>query len=380
MSGVVIRWLPSSARTSAAELWVALERRTKNWGLACSWDWTHVWLRHYGDLVPHRFAVGDVDGTPCAVALVTNGVGRRRGPFSVRSVHLGTAGEPPEESVFVEYNRVLVEPQHRRAFAAALMDELRRDRRWHELQLDGFESEAAEPLLLAEPLLAPRRVACPTVDLRSAASAQGDVLATLRSSTRRKVRRSLAVIGDVETEWAETPEHALDILSELSALHQRRWTSAGRSGVFSSRRFAEFHREVVPRLLPRRAVVLFRVRAQDHTVGCLYHFIERRRVLFYQSGFASYSERGISPGFVTHALCMQASLERGFSEYDLLAGDSRYKRELSTTTRELVWAIGRRPAYRWQTMDRVDALGRRMRAAARRRREDARIRGSHTSP
>lgn len=55
--------------------------------LACSSDWTDAWPNHYGDVVPHRFAVGEVGG----------------------------------------------ESQHRPAFASALVSELRRESDWHEL-------------------------------------------------------------------------------------------------------------------------------------------------------------------------------------------------------------------------------------------------------
>jgi len=364
MPAVAIRWLPSSERASAARIWTTLERRLGGSELACSWDWTEVWLAHYGGLVPHRYAVGEVGGRPCGVVLVTQGVGQRYGPFRVRSVHLGTAGEPPGHGVAVEYNRTLVECDHRQAFATALIGELRRDPEWHEFVLDGFEPCAAEPFLRAEPLLKPRAEVCPVAELRRAEAADGDVLQMLSSATRRKVRRSLDALGQVQTEWADTPEHALDILQELESLHQRRWVSAGEPGVFSSRVFAGFHRDLVRRLVPRDSVILFRVRSQSGTVGCLYHLVEHRRVLFYQSGLASYDDRRISPGFVAFTLCMQECLERGYEEYDFLAEESRYKRELSTTTRELVWATGRRPALRWKLVQRLAAVKRRTRSLA----------------
>jgi CelD/BcsL family acetyltransferase involved in cellulose biosynthesis len=360
-SGVLIRWLSASERASAARVWEALQVRVADAALACSWDWTDVWLNHYGDVVPHRFAVGEVGGVPCGVTLVTQGVGRRRGPFTLRSVHLGTAGEPPGEGVFVEYNRILVEPRHRSAFAAALVSELRRESDWHELSLDGFAPEEVEPFLRAEPLLEARLLACPVMELSRAASADGNLLAVFSSATRRKVRRSLSALGEVKTEWAHTPEHALDVLAELIELHQQRWTMAGQPGAFASPRFASFHRELVPRLLARGAVILFRVRAAGGTVGCLYNFVERGRVLFYQSGLASYSDRRISPGFVAFALCMQECFEQGLTEYDFLAGDSRYKRELSTMTRQLAWATARRPALRWRFIDLLAAARRRLR-------------------
>jgi hypothetical protein len=364
MAGVLVRWLSSSERASAGRIWEALQTPVGNDALACSWEWTSVWLAHYGDVVPHRFAIGEVEGVPCGIALVTNGVGRKRGPFKVRSVHLGTAGEPRGEGVFVEYNRILVEPEHRRGFALALLNELRGEPGWHELSLDGFAPEDAAPFLEAEPLLEARPEACLTMDLRSAESANGTVLSALGSGTRRQVRRGLKALGeDVETEWAETPEHALDILAELIELHQRHWIALGHPGAFASPRFVGFHRELVPRLLPKDAVILFRVRADGRTVGCLYNFIERRRVLSYQTGFAPHPGR-TSPGVVSFALCMQACFERGLTEYDFLAGDSAYKRQLSTTTRELVWATGRRPARRWRVMDYLAAARRRLRASS----------------
>jgi hypothetical protein len=362
--GVSVRWIPSSDAGSAERTWRVLEPRVSAGGLTSSWVWTGTWLEHYGDLVPHRFAVGEAAGRSCGIALVT-GSAERRWPRP-RSVHLGTAGEPRRDSVFVEYNRILVEPGQRAAFAAALLAALHGDPAWHQISLDGFAPEDAAPLLAAEPRLQARREICWTTDLREADAVGGEVLGMLRRNTRTMVRRSLRGLGAVQTEWAETPEHALDILDELVALHQARWVRAGQPGAFASPRFAGFHRALVPRLARTGDVILFRARAAAGTVGCVYAFVDRGRVLFYQSGLASYADRQIRPGFVAHALCMQSSYERGLKEYDFLAGDSRYKRELSTRERELVWATWRRPALRWQVMDELVRLRRQVRAVARR--------------
>ena len=363
---VVLQWLPSTERAVAERIWSALEEQLGRAAPTTSWSWTDAWLSAYGDLVPHRFAVAEFAGEPCGVVLVTKGVGRRHGPFPVRTVHLGTAGEPPGEGVYVEYNRVLVDPQHRAAFATALVQDLRRDSSWHELHLDGFAPEDAEPFLATEPALEARRVPSPCTTLRGALVPEGDVVAALRPSTRRKVRRSAEVLPDLAVEWAETPAAADDVLSELMVLHQRRWTAAGQPGAFSAPRFVAFHRDLVARLLPSARVLLLRVSSGGRTVGCLYHLVEGDRVLFYQSGFAQYDDKRVTPGFVTFALCMQACAERGFVEYDFLAGASRYKRELSNTTRELVWATEQRPALRWSLARGAGALRARARGAAQR--------------
>jgi CelD/BcsL family acetyltransferase involved in cellulose biosynthesis len=183
------------------------------------------------------------------------------------------------------------------------------------------------------------------MDLRQPAVAGGDVLAALRSSVRWRIRRSLRALAPVETEWAEDVDAALSIFGELVELHQARWTAAGDTGVFASRRFEAFHRDLIPRLMETRQVVLFRVRSATGTVGCVYGHLEDRRMLQYQSGFATFDDNRIKPGLTVHALCMQACMERGLHEYDLLAGGNRYKRELATSQRELVWGqvSARRP-------------------------------------
>jgi CelD/BcsL family acetyltransferase involved in cellulose biosynthesis len=359
--GVSIRWIPGSEGAAAQRTWLSLEARLGAARLACSWLWTGTWLEHYGDVVSHRFAVGEARGTACGIALVTRDA-RMRGPFPVRSVHLGTAGEPPGEGVYVEYNGVLVEPDHRLAFAAALVGEIARDPDWHELHLDGFAPEDAEPLLAAEPRLEARREICRTTDLRKADEAGGDVMRTLSSGTRKKLRRSFRDLGDVQTEWAETSEQALEIFEDLVSLHQARWNRVGQPGVFASPRFAAFHRALVPRLARAGSVLLFRARTASGTVGCEYGFIERGRALVYQSGTAWHPDNQVRLGFVTDALCMQACYERGLQEYDFLAGDTIYKRELSTAARELVWARWRRPAFRWLAMDQLAKVRRGVRS------------------
>jgi len=357
---MLIRWLGSSERDAVERIWTDLESELDPGALANSWDWTGTWLRHYGDVVSHDFAVADADGAPCGIALVTRGVGRRRGPFRVRTVHLGTAGEPAGEGVFVEYNRLLVRDSWRDAFATALVKELHRDANWHEFTLDGFAPEEAEAMLRAEPQLSPRTELCPVTELDRVEPEAG-VIGLLSSGTRRKVRRSFEALGEVTTEWSETPEHALDMLAELIELHQARWTGSGEPGAFASPRFVAFHRDLIAKLLPRNAAFLFRVRSGDRTVGCLYHLVDRGRPLFYQSGLASFEDRRIAPGFVAFSLCMQACYERGFHEYDFLAGDSRYKRDLATGERRLVWATATRPALRWRAMDLMAALRTRLR-------------------
>jgi hypothetical protein len=365
-----LRWLPAAERGAAAAIWQELEARTSAL-LACSWRWTETWLDHYGDLIPHRFAVGERSGTPVGIVLVTRGVGERRARVPVRTLHFGTAGEPGGDSVFVERNGLLALPEHRAAFARALLGSLAAGGGWDELVLDGFTEEDAELLLDAAPFHA-RRELCRTFDLRAAAAAGGDVVALLSAKTRTNFRRSHRRMGVVTAEWADGPAHAREILDELIVLHQQRWQSRGQPGVFASPRFAGFHRDLAGRLASTREVCLFRIRDDRETLSCLYGFIEGRRLMTYQHGTPIKAGQRLSPGLVAEVLCMQASYDRGLAVYDHLSGDSGFKQSLSNGSETLIWAAARRGRLRWAAVDTARGARRIGRAVVARRPAGAR--------
>jgi CelD/BcsL family acetyltransferase involved in cellulose biosynthesis len=308
----------------------------------CSWTWTSTWLRHYADVVGHRFVLAENSGGPCGIALVAEQFARN--PLRPPAIAIGTTGEPPGSSVFVERNRLLARPADRVEFAAALMAELYGDGRWQRLRLDGMVPEDAEALLRGTKPTSWQVEESPVADLL--AGEGNDVLTALPTSRRQRVRRVLRQMGVLETEWAETAEQALDILDELIVLHEARWRAEGKPGAFASPRFAAFHHDLIGQLAPAGRAGLFRVRRAGETIGCLYGLIDGRRLLFYQGGLRRYEENRLRPGIAAHALFMQACRDRGLAEYDFLAPTARYKRDLTARSETLVWAELERPGAR----------------------------------
>lgn len=348
---------------TAGAVWRQLEA-VAGCGLATSWDWVATWLLAYGTVVPYQFAIGEGPAGPCGIALVTQGVAQRRGPFPVRTVHLGTAGEPPGHGVCIEFNRLLVLPGQRAAFATALLTALR-DQRWDVLELNGFAVDDAEPFVRAEPRFAVARFPAYGVDLKTMRESGQPVLSTLPKSTaakiRKDVRRFQERYGPIRTHWAETVDEALSAFHEMIPLHQERWQRAGQPGVFASPAFTAFHEALIRRLIPKRGVVLFRAYAGDHLLGVFYGLVDDRMIQHYQWGLPHFEDRALAPGYVVAALCMEEALARGYDEINWLKGEIRYKRELSTVRRELVWA----ELHRGPRMAAIEAL-RRARAWQRR--------------
>ncbi len=88
--------------------------------------------------------------------------------------------------------------------------------------------------------------------------------------------------------------------------------------------------------------MVFRVRHQGTTVGCLLLLNDRGRLLDYLSGLADFEQKP-SPGLISHYLCQCEALKRGYSAYDFLVGDKRHKDNLSTQTQILTWTRWARP-------------------------------------
>jgi len=136
------------------------------------------------------------------------------------------------------------------------------------------------------------------------------------------------------------------MLAELAGLHQQRWTGKGHSGAFASPRFQQFHEGLISRCHSANQVHLIRVRAGDETIGVLYNFLADGRAYFYQGGFRIASNPKMRPGMVTFQVAMQWYLESGLPEFELMAGDYRYKRSIGNGSRGLDWCTIRRPSWR----------------------------------
>jgi CelD/BcsL family acetyltransferase involved in cellulose biosynthesis len=354
----LIELLPFSAQERAARKWQELEQQIGNTGLTNSWSWVKIWLEHYADTVRPVFAFGVQDGQPIGAAVITQAIRGRMG-ITIPALYLGTAGEPRQETAYVEYNRLLVAPQHLDDFAQALLLTLQQRFRWSELWLVGFVPEHAEALMRAGAQVGlaftvAQEPSPAFVFQQAAGEGNQDFLSTLGKNTRYHIRRSMRLFertfGPQRVEWAETPADAKAMLQDLIHLHQQRWQRVGYPGAFQSERVRRHHESLIDDLMlwPQGAIAVVRVAYGETTIGCLYHLIdEGSQVLYYKGGFAQFEDNKLQPGLVTLALCIAECQRRGFAAYDFLVGDYRYKAELSNTERRLIWATAPRGLRGW---------------------------------
>jgi hypothetical protein len=350
-SGILTLHLRERDQTQdCLQIWQTLEAQFEDVPLMCSSVWTSTWIEQYGDLVPYSFVVASRDQIPCGICLLTEGVEQFDGPLPIKTLHLGTAGEPAADSVCVEYNSLLIQPADQSVFMKALLELLSDHPTWDSLNFDGFDSIELENGDLSFPEISVRKIESRYFDLQLIRDEEREVISGFGYSTRKNLRKNMKTYGNLTTEWAETIEQAESIFSDLVTLHQTRWQKEGQPGSYASERFTRFHEALIQKLIPTGQMGLFRVKIDDAVIGCVQVLIDRNRVLCYQGGSAEYQGK-LSPGVITDYLCIEECFQRGFDAYDFLAGNSHHKQKMSTHHSYLTWAQIQRPRWKFTALN-----------------------------
>jgi CelD/BcsL family acetyltransferase involved in cellulose biosynthesis len=323
------------------ERWLAFERQA-----ACSffqsWAWTGcLFAERFPD--PLLLELRD-DGRVVAMALFN----RRRDWLGCERLWLGESGRPTLDTVFIEHNGPLSVVGGAMALRAILEAALQlpseRGWRWgkpwrRQVVLSGVgtavRAAAAELGTMLVQVVRP----APYIDLTAIRMAGSGYLGSIGAGTRYQIRRSerrYAERGELRLRRAETVTEAHDFLDALMVLHQQTWVARGKIGAFANPQFLRFHHSLIDRASSE--IDLLRVEAGEHIVGYLYNFRYRGRVSTYQSGFAyTPGETHRKPGLTCHHLAVEMYLTEGFDAYDFLAGEARYKRNLSNASTDLHW-------------------------------------------
>ncbi|HEY7333392.1 MAG TPA: GNAT family N-acetyltransferase [Bryobacteraceae bacterium] len=176
---------------------------------------------------------------------------------------------------------------------------------------------------------------CPYISL--AGETWESYLASLGAEHRYSFNRKWKRLNrefNVRFERAQTPQESRDSLALGIALHNARWRERGGSDAFHTHELIAFHREFSQLALRRGWLRLYTLRLNEAPVASIYGFLYRGKFYFYQSGFDPVFDK-YSVGLVAMGLAIQAAIQEGAEEYDLLHGDEAYKRHWAREIRPL---------------------------------------------
>jgi CelD/BcsL family acetyltransferase involved in cellulose biosynthesis len=335
-----------------------------------SWTWIGAWLGAMPARERPPVLTMRQGGQTVALVVVGRRTQRRRGFVISRRIHLNGDGHELHDDVTIEYNGLLA----RRGFEAAAQQALARwltrsASGWDELVLPGFVK--GYDLLqagLGEVRAQVRTRPVFGVDLDAVRANSGGYLPLLKEKPRYQVRKSCkayAKLGPVTARAADSLEDALAMFDRLQGLHQPYWQARGQPGAFGNDYAQEFHRRLIATAWPRGEVQFIEIKVGERTLGVLYNFVFNGESGNYQSGIDyTLVDGSDSPGLVCHAEAVALCAAAGLRVYDFLAGEHRYKRQLSTLAGEMHWIVLQRPRLRFRLEDLATDWVRRRRARA----------------
>jgi CelD/BcsL family acetyltransferase involved in cellulose biosynthesis len=158
-----------------------------------------------------------------------------------------------------------------------------------------------------------------------------ETLASFDGNHRRQLSKRCRQLQErfkVELEICRREEHLADDVEAFIQMHQHRWTSIGRKGVYADPAVAAFQAEVSRLFFGRGWLYLSFLRVDGVRISALCGFKYRDELAYYLNGTGEAGEAWkYSPGLVQHCLCMEDLIPQGVRVYDFLRGTERYKYE-----------------------------------------------------
>lgn len=311
-----------------------------------SYFFSWPWIKHWLNAVPLDVELDLLrieKGGQKAVCLLGHAKQNRHFVVNSKSYYLHYTGHDVYDSLTLEYNQIPGVGQD-----VALLHDLLNNlpNAWDEFHLsalDGrlFPADCLNQLSADYRCVKQNEVVAYHVDLDGIDNDAESFIVLLSPKTRRNIRkamRKLSEHGPLHLHSAGDLSTAMSVFDEMVELHQTYWQKRGHPGAFANDWFKNFHKTLIEKRFNAGEIQLLRILCGEETLGCIYNFVYQGVVYHYQNGF-NYDRFRNSPGIVSLALAVPFNAGQGHKIFDLMAGDSEYKRSLSTDKKLMQWYV-----------------------------------------
>lgn len=325
------------------ELWTDLQKRSVH-SYFNSIGWISTWLESLPSDTKITFHVGYQAQTVVVAFFLGEKRNVKYGVLPSKSFSLNATAYPQYDILYIEYNSILYDSSRSVNLNSIISYILSLG--WDELILPGISHKFASEFHLLEKqerpffVLVDQDTTSFYIDLQKIRDANMNFMQLLSSNRRSQLRRSLKQYesnGKIHIQEATSVDEAIDLYNKLIQYHQLEWNKRGETGVFANQFLYTFHKNLIEKRFAKGEIQLLHVYSDEMDIGYIYSFVYDGDILFYQSGFNYQDNNNYRPGLVSHYLAILHNAQKGLKTYDFLAGDSSYKRTLSTDLRPMYW-------------------------------------------
>lgn len=155
----------------------------------------------------------------------------------------------------------------------------------------------------------------------------------VRSELRRK-RRKLEKAGRLEIAAASSPSECDAAMRDILDIESRSWKQQEGTSFTTEAGVAEFYATLARRAGDRGWLRLYVMRLDGKPIAHIYGVVYKNEYLALKTSYDQ-AFRELSPGSVIFELALQDAFARGYSSFDLLGVEARWKNEIATDTRLL---------------------------------------------
>lgn len=329
--------------------WTDLEQRSEL-SVFLSWQWIGHWLEVYQPEV--TVIRVKLNGRTIGLGLVMETREIRHGFLPSRCLRLHQTGRAELDQIWIEYNGFLAEKGLSREVDVACLSFLENKfRSWDEFVIGAIDTDKADFYSDVTGFSKNIRweAPCYGVNLDRLRVENTPYMQSLSRNTRYQVNRSRRLYekqGELELVRPANVDEALAMFDRIAPWHMNRWgRGPGRSG-FANPEFVRFHRSLVFNQWARGGVDIIAARTGGEDIALFYNLVHQGVVYFYLGGMRSEHDNKLKPGLLGHSLCIEDYLKRGFSYYDFMGGEERYKSNLGERHRRLVQVSLQRPRFK----------------------------------
>jgi CelD/BcsL family acetyltransferase involved in cellulose biosynthesis len=303
------------------------------------WEWMFAWWQQYcsGDDA-RRLAIVVVRDSEQMVGILPGYV-HDQSSFGFSIASYGLLGTEYESSDYLE---VIEHPVCRGALLQGMLQFLVDNE--HDLDVLTFNNVLSDHPMLHALEGSARRMSlsfeaephrlCPYITI------SGDwqtYLAGLSSKMRKNVRRYTRQLEEtgVEFDWVRDRTEVRQAVSELFALHARRFEFKGADTGFRAEQREPFHSRVSETFFDLDILRLFRLRAAQQTIASLYCFEYAGALFYVQAGIdPDWDKQSAGTVLVGHAI--RYAFDHQLAMFDFMRGSEEYKFRWTATSREII--------------------------------------------
>jgi CelD/BcsL family acetyltransferase involved in cellulose biosynthesis len=329
---------------SLAPIWNNLLENSASNTLTLTHEWLSTWWEVFGEGRELYILLVFVGNELIGIAPMLKRTIQHYGVLPFRRLEFLASGEDEADEICSDYlDFILKRGREQEALEKILHHIHEEDTDWDEVLLTDISGDSPNlPLLksLCETrgtrLQTMRDELCVYVRLPNS---WDELLKNLKKSFRQKINRDRRAFAgyDGELKIIKTAEGFEEGFEALVELHQARWLSKGMPGVFSSEKFARFHRLFAQKAIANDWLRLLVAFKEGKPIAAIYNFIHNKKVHSYQSGFKADDSGLHSPVILLRGFAIEDAIASGCQEYDFLKGrEGSYKFEWLPETRNIL--------------------------------------------